>query len=221
MRDDAETFELLRLRTEMEPTVDMREAWAGFNAAHPDQAPGLFLEGAERLFHDDETGLLLLERAIALDADYLKPAAERAHAYCAKRKDEAGAERWAQRWREHDEFEKRRAAELKSADVKQRLHAPDLDEAALQRLRTLVAGATEHVAALYLARRELPSDPSVTTYLLGVELTWWGKRRGKAPAVVKRLAALEWPMHLYVCTLDGRYAGFKKVLAGLPGTRLF
>ena len=219
-RDDAETFELLRLQTELEPAVDMREAWAGFNAAHPDHAAGLFFEGAERLFHGDETGLPLLESALAKDADYLKPAAERAHAFLAKRKDEAGAERWAERWRLRDAFETQRQIELKTADVQHTLHAPDLDEATLQQLRTMVAGATEHVAALYLARRELPSDPSAKTYLLGIELTWWGRRRGKAQAVVDRMVALAWPMHLFVCTLEGQYADFKGPLTKLPGTRL-
>ena len=111
-------------------------------------------------------------------------------------------------------------AELSHVDVKHALHPPALDEAALQSLRTLVAGAREHVAALHLARRELPSDPALVTYVLGVELTWWGRRLGKGQAVVNRLAALAWPMHVIVFTLQGPYAGFRRPLKKLPAARL-
>jgi len=219
-RNEAEAFELLRLGTELDQSADMRQAWADFNATYADHASGLFFEGAERLFHDDDSGLALLERAIALDANFCKPAADRAHSYFTKIKDEANAELWSQRWRQRDELEKRRDFELRTLDRKHTLHDPDLDEATLQQLRTMVAGSRAHVAAVYLARRELPSDPSLKTYILGVELTWWGKRRGRAHEVVDRLAALEWPMHIFVCALEGSYAGFKRPLQKLQKAKL-
>lgn len=212
-------YERLRLQTALEVEVDQREAWAAFNDEHADHAGGLFFEGAERLFHDDDAGLPLLERAMALDADFTKPACERAHAWLLKRHDTAAAERFATRWRERDDFEARRSRELATLDVKHALLAaePALAQAVRERLTPEML---KDVAAVYLARRVLPSDASVMSYVLAVRLTWWAGKRGRHQAVVDRLAAIEWPLHLFVCTLDGDYAKLKKPLKALPGSRL-
>ncbi len=213
-----EAYERLRLQTSLEPEVDQREAWAAFNAEHAGHAGGLFFEGAERLHHDDGAGLALLERAIALDAELTKPACERAHAYLRKHKD-AAAEAFAERWRQRDELEARRQAELQALDPKHALSAPG-DET-LQAVRALLTpAALEHVDEVYLARREIPSDPAVQTYVLAVALTWWGRTRDKQREVVDRLAALPWPVHLFVCTLEGDYAKLKKPLQALAGAQL-
>jgi hypothetical protein len=56
--------------------------------------------------------------------------------------------------------------------------------------------------------------------VLGVTLTWWGRRRGKQQAVVDRLAAQAWPLHLFVCTLEGRYAKLARPMKALAGSKL-
>ncbi|MEY4748929.1 MAG: hypothetical protein RIQ60_1143 [Pseudomonadota bacterium] len=211
-------FEMLRLQTSLEIEVDQRDAWAAFNAEQPDHAGGLFFEGAERLYHDDAAGLALLERAVALDAELTKPACERAHAYLSKHKD-AAAEAYAERWRARDELESRRLAELRTIDLKHPLAAPapELVEA----VRTLLTpAALVDVDAVYLARRELPSDPSMKTYVLAVTLDLCDRTQAKQQAVVDRLAAITWPVHLIVCTLEGDYAQLREPLQALPGARL-
>ncbi len=214
-----EHYEMLRLQTALEPEVDQRQAWADFNAEHPDHAGGLFFEGAERLFHGDATGLPLLERCVALDPDFTKPACERAHAWLTKLGDTAAAERHAERWRERDAWEARRADELDTLDVQPTLVTADAPVAAAV-LARLTPAALKHVARVHLARRLLHADSSVQTYVLAVTLTWWGRQLGRQQAVVNRLAALDWPVHLVVCTLEGRYAKLKRPLRALAQSRL-
>ena len=97
---DAEReLETLRLTLELEPGTDLRQAFADFNAAHPDNPHGLFLEGCVRLDHDEPEGLALLDRAMDLDPEATWPACERAYAFLSKRGETRLAERYEARWR--------------------------------------------------------------------------------------------------------------------------
>lgn len=215
-----EDYERLRLQTRLETEVDQREAWAAFNAAHPGHAGGLFFEGAERLYHDDEGGLALLAQALALDAELTTAACARQHAYLLKHGREAEAAAVAERWQARGDFESRRAAEASNFDPQHTLVAADAE--ALAAVRALLpAQAPDFVGELYLARRVLPSDPAWPSYVLGVRLTWWGRRRGKQQAVIDQLAATAWPVPLFVCSLDGRLARLRGRLQALRGSRLF
>lgn len=214
-----ERYEMLRLQTALEPAVDQREAWAAFNADHPDHAGGLFFEGAERLHHDDAAGVALLERAMALDAELTKPGCERVHGYLRKQKDPA-AETWAERWRARDALESQVAHELQQLHTAHRLVAADEDTRAAVRAMLADKALLADVAEVYFARRELPSDASVKTYVLALRLTWWGRSRSRQQQVVDRLAGLSWPVHLFVCTLEGDYAALKDRLKRLPDARI-
>jgi Zn-dependent protease with chaperone function len=97
-----EEHEMLRLALHHEPESDLRPALAQFNATYPDHPGGLFLEGVALLDKDDHAGLALLDRAMALDPDAIKPGCERAYAYLMKHEDTALAEAYAARWRERD-----------------------------------------------------------------------------------------------------------------------
>jgi hypothetical protein len=105
---DAE-LEMLNLATRHEPDTDLREALAQFNAAHPDQPGGLFLEGLALLDKGEYAGLARLDRAMELDPDAIKPGCERAYRFLMAHKEEALAEGYAARWRERDALERGRA----------------------------------------------------------------------------------------------------------------
>ncbi len=217
--DGEQQFERLRLQTVLETEVDQREAWAAFNAAQPDHAVALFFEGAERLYHGDEGGVPLLERSMALDAALIKPACDRLYAWFGKQQRKADAERVAERWRARDAWEQQRQRELQQLDVHHALVA--VDEATREAVRARLSGpALRHVARVYLAQRVLPSDAAARSYVLGVTLTWWGRLLRRERQVVGRLAAIEWPLHLFVCTLQGSYAKLRKPLRALAGARL-
>jgi Zn-dependent protease with chaperone function/3-phenylpropionate/cinnamic acid dioxygenase small subunit len=215
-----EQIERLRLRVELRPEDDQLDALVAFNAEHADQALTLFLEASLRLQRDDETGLALLERTIALDADAIKPAAEKAYAFLNARRDEAAAKVWADRWNERQAFELGRAQQLQQLDPGHALRAAELTDAQRARVKTLLGRAGTGVQRAWLARRVLPADPSIETHVLGLELTRWARFRSKGPEIVERLSAHEWPLHLFICVLDGRYEPLRGKFEQIPGSEM-
>ena len=220
-RHEADGLEFLQLSRMLEPAHDLRDALAQFNATFADNPSALYLEGCVRLAHGEEAGIALLERTMALDPEATKPACEQVHGFLMARSQADAAERYATLWRERDAFEARRAAEYATFDVRHALVAPDAGDEDVQRTRALLAQlALSNVAGLYFARRVLPSDAGVRTYVIAVRLTWLGRRLGRQKAIVDRLAAVEWPVHLFVLTLDGQYSKLLKQLRGVPGTKV-
>lgn len=212
----------LRLALQLEPETDWRDALAAFNAAQPDHALGLFLEGTARLDREDASGLPLLDRAMALDPEAIKPACDRAYGFLQARQDSAAAEAYAERWRERDRFEAERTLQIENLEAaRDTLVAHGLDAAQLQAVRErLVGPALKSVAEVWLARRVIPADPELVQIVMGLRLTWWGRRRGHQHVVINRLARLEWPVGLVFFTLDGRYAAFRKKFQALPEARI-
>jgi Zn-dependent protease with chaperone function len=216
-RDVAQEIERIRLLMQLEPDTDARPTLAEFNAAHPDHPLGLFLEGAACLDKDEHEGLALLERAVELDPEATKAACERAHAYLMRRGDRAAAQPYAERWQRRDEFETLRARQLEKIEPSSELASHGLDNSVVESIRRrLGQDARRHVRRIFLARRVIPIDPSAGQWLLGVELTWWGRFRGRQKEVLGRLTALEWPLPLVMVTLDGRFAGMRSKFRGIP-----
>ncbi|CAD5371986.1 Peptidase M48 [Rubrivivax sp. A210] len=216
-----EEIELHRLTLRLEPEVDLREALAAFNAAHPGHALGLFIHGQVLLDKGDAAGLALLDRACELDPEATKPACQRAVDFLleARRKDEADA--YIERWRARDALEAERVRQLEQLDAKDSFAAHGLDDEMLAAIKALLAGkARDSIAEVYIARRPIPADAQALQWVAGLRLSWWGRRRGKQAAVVQRLAQLEWPLPLVFVTLDGRFAPWLKKLRALPGARL-
>jgi Zn-dependent protease with chaperone function len=221
VRDAARTLEMLRLALRLEPETDQREPLAAFNAANPDHAEGLFVEGYERLDRDDASGLPLLEASMRLDPNAIKPACQRAHAFLNSRGDKAGAESYAQRWRDRDAHEKLRDTQMRVIDTAHALAPHGLAPETIAQVRArLTPAVTRHVAAIHLARRVIPADPSVVLWVMGVQLTWWGRRRKLHGAVVQRIAAAEFPIRMTVLTLDGSYKAFEPKFRALENARL-
>lgn len=219
-RTAEEEFERLRLRVQLEPEHDALPDLVAYNLAHADHAPALYLEGCWRLDHDDESGLDLLERAMARDADAVGPGCERAHAYLSAKKD-ARAAAYAERWQQRQTLEQQRAQQLESLDVSHRLQAAALDADTLAAVRHCVqAAGIKNAKAMYLARRVLPADPALKTYVLAVELGWSARRRGLQHNIVNRLAQQTWPLHVVICTLDGKYSELSKPLRAIGDARL-
>lgn len=219
VRSTEEDFERLRLGAELEPGTDWRDELAAFNAAHADHAPALFLEGTLRLDRDDDTGVALIERAMALDGDAVRPGCERLHAHHQARRDEARAEDCARRWRERERFEGQRAQQANTLDPAHELQDPPPELLAAARA---CAGRLPQrgIAALYLARRVLPADPALPSYVLALAPTWWTRRLGRQHKLLEQIAAAEWPAPMLVCTLEGRFARMAKRLRALPNARL-
>lgn len=197
-----DTAERLQLQVELEPEHDSVDEVAAFNAAFPDRPAMLYLEATLRLARDEDRGLDLLERVMALDGDATKPACERAFEFLGRQGHSERAETYARRWRDRDAWEARRAAELNVLDPSHDLIAPDLVDAERTAVVASLAANAKGVARAWFARRVLPTDPGVRTYVLVVQTTWWARFRSQGPKIVDRLAAIEWPVHAFICTLD-------------------
>lgn len=220
-RSSDEELERIQLSLNLEPEDDQREALAAFNAAHAEHALGLFLEGGLRLDKGEPDGLALLDRAMALDPEATKPGCQRAYAFLMERQQKDEAEVYAERWRQRDALETQRGEQLAQLDGKDSFAAHGLPDDTVAALKQRLGGkAAAYIGEVYVARRVIPADPSSVQWVMGVKLSWWGRRRGKQTAVVERLAALEWPVPLTFVTLDGRFAPWLKKMRALPGSRL-
>jgi Zn-dependent protease with chaperone function len=220
-RNPDEELERLQLQVQLEPGTDWRDALAAYNTDHPGRPGALYLEGVLRLDNDDEGGIALLERAMALDVDATKPACERAYSHFKQRGDDTRAEAFAERWRQRDAFENQRQQDASRLNTRHVVKPHGLGgeaRAAVQQLLSRVDH--DGIDSAYLVRRELPSDPSIETYVLGVKLTWWARQRNRQQAIVDRLAQLEWPIHLMLCTLDGDHADYGATLQRVVGAKV-
>jgi hypothetical protein len=194
-------------------------ALATYNAAYPDHALALFLEGGQRLDRDDEQGLALLERAMALDADAIKPGCERAFRYLTDRNDPR-ADNYQTRWHAREGWEQERQLQIDVLRGDDTLMAADLDAAAMALLRERLLAHGSQVAQAWIARRVIAADPAVRCFVLGVNASTWARWRRKDKPLLHALAALEWPFALHVCLLNGQYKGLRKQFEQLTDAQL-
>jgi hypothetical protein len=163
-----------------------------------------------------------MERVMALDAKAIKPACERARAYCLRRRDEAGAARYLERFNERHRLEVARQEQAQNLDAGHPVEPADLDAEAAPTVQARLRGRDRKgIRSLFLVWRRLPADPSTATYVLGFEPDWWSRRLGRQARITARLAAIQWPVNLIVCSLDGRLRRYRKTLQAAPGSRLF
>ncbi|HEY8876714.1 MAG TPA: M48 family metalloprotease [Roseateles sp.] len=210
----------LLLQQRLEPGFDAVAALVAFNAAHPDDAVGVFHEGAARLEAGDEKGLTLLDRAMTLDAECTGPACQRAFAFLSERGDERD-KLYVERFQRREALEVTRHREAVEFSVKHELRAPDeLPAEALRRCRELLAANRRHVAEAYLARRVLPADPTLATYVVAVRLDTLSRLLGRGEKVVKQVSQPDWPMPCFFIVLEKNYKPLRKRLQALPGARL-
>jgi Zn-dependent protease with chaperone function len=217
--DVDEQIELLRLRTDFEPEQDHVAAFAAFNARHADHALGLFLEGSQRLERDDEHGLALLERAMALDLYAIKPGCELAFNHLSSRND-ARAEAYQKRWIERDEWERTRQHQIDTLDPKDTLVDAALDAGTRARVLALIDPHAKVIRHAWIARRVINADPDAHCHVLGVQATWWTRLRRKDKALIQTLARSEWPLEMHVCLVADHYKPLLTAFKALPGSKL-
>lgn len=218
--DREQQLRRIRLQQALEPAHDAVPALAAFNATHPDDAAGLFHEGAARLDAGDEVGLALLERAMALDPEATGPGCQLAFGFLSARGD-VRAKAYVDRFQQRELLEAQRTREAVEFSVKHTLRAPD-DLPAEARLQcgALLSAHRRNITEAYLARRVLPSDPTLPTYVIAVRLDAMSRFFGRGEKVVKRLVALEWPMPCFVVVLEKQAKPLRKKLRAMAGTQL-
>ncbi|MFN0183012.1 MAG: M48 family metalloprotease, partial [Aquabacterium sp.] len=221
-----EQLECLRLARSHEPQVDRREAAAAFTAAHPDEPGGWFVCAQVALDHDDPAAAATaFERAMALDADAIKPACDQMYVWLREHGDTAAAEPWAQRWRERDALEQQRTREFQALDPAHALAPREIPEPAAGELLQRILGAKRTgVRALYLVRRHLAADPALLTHVLVVDAGLWVRWRNTPHDLVKRYIDLEWPTAVLVTvpprSWRGAWPAWWRTLRAMPGARI-
>ena len=80
--------------------------------------------------------------------------------------------------------------------------------------------ARKGIAEAYLARRVLPADPTLATYVIGVRLDFAGRFFGRGQKVIQRMVALDWPIPCHFVVLEKECKPLRKKLRALPGARL-
>jgi Zn-dependent protease with chaperone function len=209
------------LRRQLDPAFDAIGALAAFNAAHADDAVGLFHEGAARLEAGDADGLALLDRAMALDAECTGPACQLAFGFLSQRGD-ARAKDYVDRFQRRDEMERLRHHQANEFSVKHQLRAPDeLPAEVVAQCRAVLAANRRHIGEAYLARRVLPADPTLATYVIAVRLDAASRFLGRGQKVIQSLIHLDWPMPCFFIVLEKECKPLRKRLQALHGARLF
>lgn len=203
-----EAFELLRLDAQLRPDEDHLPQIVAFNAAHPDRATALYLEGVMRLDKDDESGLALLDRAMNLDGDAIRPGCERAYEFLVPRKDPR-AEQYAERWRQRAEWEASRDQQVGRLDAKAEAMPSGFSAEALTTLRHQLTAVTPTIVEAWIARRRIQADPDAVALVVVIRFTRWsrGSRRQEA---LETLAAQEWPATVHLITDEAPYTGLCK-----------
>lgn len=197
---EEEQIEMLRLQLDLEPESNNLAALAAFNAEHADRPLTLFWEASLRLDANDETGLALLDHVMTLDASATKAACEKAYNYLLSRNPER-ALAYEQKWHERNDWEHQRHAELESLDMKHPLVPAQLDEPLQQEVEALLKKHSKGIAKVWLARRELPSDPEARTYVIGIKTKFSTRLLRREEKVMTALIKTEWPLHAFICNL--------------------
>ena len=183
--------------------------------AHPVAAHWV---GLARLRAGDERGLELLDRAIAADPDAVIPSCEVAYGFLTDRGEHKRAEAYRQRAQQQAAEFQAAADERADVDPGDPLAPHELPDDVVDRVRAVLA-RERRVKRGYLARKALRHLPEQDPlYLIAVR----ARRLGNDQELVQRLVdAIELPGRFIAVTVAGRYRGFRKTLALVPGSEIY
>lgn len=148
-------------------------------ADQQDDAGANYAVGRLRLAREDESGLPLLRRAVALDDEAAKPEAELAYGFLAERGREAEAQEWRATWLARDELEQQARAERAEFTYKNDYDAAPLDPEVIASITAALA-RLGFVGSAWLVRKRVTHLPHWHADLLLVKGRWWYWTRPKA-----------------------------------------
>lgn len=214
-----EQVEAFYIRFQLSPDDELIPELSEFNQRTPRQPGSLFLEGRLRLMKGDATGIGILDNAMALDVDAIKPGCELIIAFLAEQNDPRSVD-YAERWKTRHSWEMHRASELETIDEGHEVSSTTVEPEELEVLHALLREHEEVIARAWLARRILPIDPSFPTFLLVIEPTVTARLNGRGTRIVERLAHRDWEAHTLVAELSSLPKRLRLALRGLEDTEL-
>lgn len=211
--DAGQQWEYLCAVGEIDPERDPMPLLERLLATEPGHVSALFRRGCLRLERDDEGGVDDLERVMAADADAILAACAALVGFYDRRGadgDEQKADLCRARWQTRSAYEDAVRAELASLPADATLADAGLPPESRAAIAAVLRASPQHLRRVYLLRRVLKADPTIHDYVLAFEtprLTFGDK----GPAVAKRLAALDWPLAMFIVHLGSEpYKRFRK-----------
>lgn len=204
-----EKWERIALLDELQPKNDLLPLLNELLLEAPEHLSAKFRRGTCLLERADPSGITDIEIVMAKDESAILPGCEAAWRFYQTREPEK-AERYAQRWQERSDYLARVQAELQTLPADATLAPPELDDATLDAIRRILKEHGKHIRRAYLMRRILESDSKVHDYVLAFDTSHF-TFGDKGASVVKRLAAQEYPLHLFIVHLGAQpYKRFRK-----------
>jgi Zn-dependent protease with chaperone function len=204
---------------------DAEDALAQFRALHaraPDDAAVCFGLGARLLARDDEAGVALLERAMALDEDAILKASEllRDYRWRQGRKEEAHG--WHDRVVERAGLLQAAARERDQITLKDKFEPHGLPAEALEALVAQLR-AIPRLRRAYLLRKRVEHFPQRPFYVLGFRATGPLQLHSKKRAleVLQRVReTVGFPGETFIMSTEGEYYRFDRKFRRMRGARI-
>lgn len=209
--DADQQWEYLCAVGELDPGRDPMPLLERLLATYPEHVSARYRRGCLRLDAGDAGGVEDLERVMAVDAGAILPACAAIASFYAGR-DEDKAESYRARWQARSAHETAVRAELAALPADAQLADAGLTPEQLSAVGAVLRSSPKHVRRAYLLRRVLKSDPALHDYVLAFETPWFTVG-DKGPATTRRLAALEWPLAMFIVHLGSSpFKRFRKTI---------
>jgi len=211
--DAAQQWEYIEALGEIEPDRDIAPMLKRLLAEYPEHLPARFRHACLRLDSGDESAVDDLEGIVADDPSATMPVCATLVAFYERRAaagDDERAEACRARWQVRSDYEAAVRTELARLPADARLADAGVDTATRDAVRQVLQSSPRHIRRAWLLRRILKSDPSIHDYVLAFENSRF-TFGDKGAATAKRLAALEWPLALFIVPLSSTtYRSFRK-----------
>lgn len=192
--------------------------YRSFASAHPEDPRGAFALGRLLLDEDDESGLALLDRAMQLDDEAIKPAAEIAYRFLIQHKRGDEAARYKAAWHERDALECLAASERAQFGPTDRYEAHDLAESDVIAIRDALR-SLGFIRSAWLVRKSVHHFPDKPVYLLMVRTRFFS-RVSTENAVIRVGRVLSLGDNVTVAAYTNKLAHLWRTVTKVSGGRI-
>ncbi|MGE0384461.1 MAG: M48 family metallopeptidase, partial [Gammaproteobacteria bacterium] len=195
-------WERVTLIRELRPEQDVLPLVEAVLERDPEHRQARFRRGTLLLDRGQESGIADLEAVMAADEEAILPGCEAAWQFYQERAPEK-AEDYRARWQARAGHVQRVRTELSTLTPAATLAPAQVTPEQLACIRRLVRANGRHIRRAWLVRRILASDPKLSDHVLLFETSRW-TLGDKGDEVSGRLAALEFPLHLFIVNLGAK-----------------
>ncbi len=191
---------------------------------NPDHPAANFALGQVLLGADEFAGIAYLEKAMAVNSEYILPGCECLYDYLDQRARAEEAESYLARAQTHYEMLVEAQHEREQVNESDELEPHALPSIEVERLREQLA-LLPQIKIAYLARKKTKYLPEQPFYLVGVmtRYPWYKYKPEQADQALLQqlLSEIEYPGYTYVVILNGKKQHLKKVLQEMAGAEIY